>query len=74
MPLPVIVSNPQVMLGKPVIEGTRITVKLLLERLAAGETAEQVQRAFPQLPDGAVKAALKYALDSLRNEAVVPVG
>lgn len=62
MSLPMIVSNPNVMLGKPVIEGTRITVELLLEKLAAGESPEQIQRAFPHLPDGSVAAALSYVV------------
>ncbi len=60
-PLPRIESDPAVMLGKPVVAGTRITVELLLERLAAGESAEQIGRAFPHLPPGAVPAALAYA-------------
>lgn len=37
-----IVSNPNVMMGKPVIAGTRITVELILEKLSAGETTEQI--------------------------------
>ncbi len=42
MPLPLVVSDPKVMMGKPVIVGIRITVELLLEKLAAGEPAEQI--------------------------------
>jgi uncharacterized protein (DUF433 family) len=42
-----IVSNPKVMMGKPVIAGTRITVELVLEKLAAGETIEQILEAHP---------------------------
>lgn len=44
-----IVSNPKVMMGKPVIAGTRITVELILEKLATGETIEQILEAHPQL-------------------------
>jgi len=58
MPLPLIVSDPKVMMGKPVIAGTRITVELLLEKLAAGEPAEQILRAHPHLPEGSIPAAL----------------
>ena len=48
MPLPLIVSDPKVMMGNPVIAGTRITVELLLEKLAAGEPAERLSpRRFP---------------------------
>jgi uncharacterized protein (DUF433 family) len=42
-----IASNPKVMMGKPVIAGTRITVELILEKLAAGETIEQILEAHP---------------------------
>ena len=61
------------MLGKPVIAGTRITVELILEKLAAGESPEQIARAHPHLPAGAIGAALAYAAALLRNEVVVPV-
>ena len=42
-----IVSNPKVMMGKPVIAGTRITVEIILEKLSAGETVEQILEAHP---------------------------
>jgi uncharacterized protein (DUF433 family) len=58
MPPPMVVSNPKVMIGKPVIAGTRITVELLLEKLGAGEPAEQILRAHSHLPDGSLSAAL----------------
>ena len=40
-------SNPAIMMGKPVLTGTRITVELILERLSAGETIEQILDAYP---------------------------
>lgn len=52
---PVIVSDPHVMLGKPVIVGTRITIELILERLAAGETVEQILDAHPRLTREAIQ-------------------
>jgi uncharacterized protein (DUF433 family) len=55
-----VVSDPGVMMGKPVIAGTRITVELILEKLAAGETVEQVLEAHPRLNDEAVRAALAF--------------
>ena len=73
MVLPSIVSDPKVMLGKPVIAGTRITVELLLEKLATGETAEQILRAHPHLPTGSIPAALAYAVTVVRNEVIVPL-
>lgn len=55
-----IVSNPEVMMGKPVIAGTRITVELILEKLAAGETEDQILDAHPHLTRGGIRAALTF--------------
>ena len=71
MPEVRIVCDPAVMLGKPVVAGSRITVELILEKLAAGEPVAQVQRAHPHLPAGSVEAALAYAAAVVRNEVVV---
>lgn len=57
-----IVSDPSVMMGKPVIAGTRITVELILDKLAAGETVEQILAAHPRLTHEAVRAALAARL------------
>ena len=54
-------SDPSIMMGKPVINGTRITVELILEKLAAGETIEQILDAHPRLTRDAVLAALDFA-------------
>ena len=56
-----IVSNPSIMMGKPVIAGTRISVELILEKLAAGETIEQLLEAHPRLTEEGVRAALLFA-------------
>lgn len=56
-------SDPAIMMGKPVIAGTRITVELILEKLAAGETVEDLLKAHPRLTKEAVIAALTYATD-----------
>ncbi len=69
--LELIEIKPDVMRGKPVIRGTRITVESLLERLVAGETEDQILREHPSLPPQAVRAALEYALRVLRNEEIV---
>jgi uncharacterized protein (DUF433 family) len=68
-----IVSDPKVMMGKPVIAGTRITVELILEKLAAGETMEQILDAHPRLTRGAVQAALAFAAESLKADVVYPI-
>jgi len=68
-----IVSDPNVMMGKPVIAGTRITVELVLEKLAAGETVEQILEAHPRLTRAAIQAALAFAAEALRADVVYPV-
>lgn len=67
--------NPSVMLGKPVIRGTRIPVELLLRKLAEGATMEDLLDAYPRLTAEDVRAALAYAADSIAHEAVLaPTG
>lgn len=68
-----IVSDPKVMMGKPVIAGTRITVELVLEKLAAGETVEQILEAHPRLTCEAIQAALAFATEALRADVVYPI-
>jgi uncharacterized protein (DUF433 family) len=68
-----VVSNPAVMMGKPVIAGTRITVELILEKLAAGETIEQILEAHPRLTREAIQGALEFAAEALRADVVYPV-
>ncbi len=68
-----IVSDPSIMMGKPVIVGTRITVELILEKLAAGETVEQILDAHPRLTKEAIQEALAFAAEVLRSDVVYPV-
>ena len=67
-----IVAEPQVMLGKPVVKGTRVTVEQILEKLAAGETIEDLLAAYPRLSRAAVLAALAYAAETLRADTIFP--
>jgi uncharacterized protein (DUF433 family) len=60
-------SDPSIMMGKPVVAGTRITVESILEKLAAGETIEQVLAAHPRLTQRGVLAALDFAAQVLRT-------
>ena len=55
-------SDPKIMMGKPVGAGTRITVELILEKLAAGETIEQILETHPRLTKQAVLAAIQFAI------------
>ncbi len=68
-----IVSNPKVIMGQPVIAGTRITVDLILEKLAAGETIDQLLEAHSHLTRNAVQAALNFAREALRADLVYPI-
>jgi len=61
-------SDPAVMMGKPVITGTRATVELILEKLAAGETVKQIIDEHPRLTKEGVYAALAFASEALRAE------
>ncbi len=59
-----------VMMGKPCIKGTRIPVYLILQKLASGETQEQLTKAYPQIGQEQVQACLMYAA-SLAGEEVI---
>lgn len=56
--------DPQVMLGKPVIRGTRITVEILIEKLAEGNSIEEILNDYPRLTREDVLAAVAYARKS----------
>lgn len=68
-----IVSDPRVMLGKPCVAGTRITVELILEELAAGRSMKEMLEAHPRLTGEGIQAALGYALKVLRSDIIYPV-
>jgi uncharacterized protein (DUF433 family) len=65
--------NPKIMMGKPVIKNTRITVELILEKLSYGETEEDILTAHPHLTKEDIKAALAFAAQSLKGENIYPV-
>ena len=66
-------SDPSILMGKPVVAGTRITVELILEKLSEGETIEQILEAHPRLTREGVLAALKFAAQALRAHVVYPI-
>jgi len=68
-----ITVDPKVLVGKPVIRGTRIAVELLVELLAEGWTHEQILKNYPQLIDDDIQAALRYATEVLKQERVYPL-
>jgi uncharacterized protein (DUF433 family) len=63
--------NPKVMLGKPVIRGTRITVELILRKLGEGATQADLLDAYPGLTREDIQAAMIYAADTLAHEETV---
>jgi uncharacterized protein (DUF433 family) len=67
-----IASDPDILSGKPVISGTRITVELIIEKLAEGESIDQILESHPHLDRNSVFACLSYAADSLKNELNFP--
>ena len=60
-------------MGKPVIAGTRITVELLLEKLGAGESFEQVLSEHPRLTEEDIRGAIAFAAEALRADVVYPL-
>ncbi len=63
--------NPEVMLGKPVIRGTRIPVELILRKLSEGANEADLLDAYPRLKPADIQAALAYAADALAHETIV---
>jgi len=59
--------DPKVMMGKPVVRGTRITVELLLQKVAEGATEADLLDAYPRLTREDIKAAIDYAADVLER-------
>ncbi|MGH2459402.1 MAG: DUF433 domain-containing protein [Chloroflexota bacterium] len=66
--------NPKVMLGKPIIRGTRVPVELILRKLGEGATDEELLDAYPQLSREDLLAAIRYAADVVGHEEMVLVG
>ena len=63
--------NPKIMLGKPVVRGTRIPVELIVRKLAEGADEKALLQAYPRLAAADIQAALLYAADSLAHEEVL---
>ncbi len=68
-----IVVNPKIMVGKPVIKGTRITVELILRLLAQGMTEQEILENHPHLKKEDIRAALEYAAQTIEEEKVFPL-
>lgn len=68
-----IVSDPEILVGKPVIKGTRISVELILGWLANGWTHEQILESYPNISREDILAALAFATERLHDEDYIPL-
>ncbi len=68
-----IISDPDILYGKPIIKGTRIPVDLILEKMANGEQFKELLQAYPSLDENAIFACLAFAADAIKNEVVYPL-
>ena len=66
--------NPKIMMGKPVIRGTRIPVELILRRLSEGASEQELLNAYPPLQKEDIRATLTYAADTIAREKLMPLG
>jgi uncharacterized protein (DUF433 family) len=64
--------NPEIMLGKPVVRGTRITVEIILEKIAAGCLIEEILEEYPRLARKDVLAAVAYARQAIGTDEIIP--
>lgn len=65
-------SRSDVLLGKPIIKGTRITVELILKKLSEGATTDDILDVYPHLQAVHVNAALAHATDVISSETLIP--
>jgi len=68
-----IAVDPQILVGKPVVKGTRIAVEMVVDLLAAGWTHQQILNSYPTLTEEDLRACLAYASEVLHSEKVYPV-
>lgn len=64
-------ADPAIMMGKPCIKGTRITVEVILRKLGSGHSQRQITEAYPELSEEDIRAALAFAADYLQHETVL---
>jgi uncharacterized protein (DUF433 family) len=66
-------SNPEKLYGKPVILNTRIPVDLILEKLATGDTTEDILEAYPKITRDDIAACLLFAAEAVKTEVILPI-
>ena len=68
-----IISDPQILVGKPIIKGTRISIELILELFSAGWTENQILESYPSISANSLRAAFLYLKDCLQQELYFPI-
>ena len=68
-----IVSDPEILVGKPALKGTRLSVDLILDRLADGWTTEDLFQAYPRLTPEALQAVFAFAAEVLKDEDYIAI-
>ena len=68
-----IVANPRILGGKPIVDGTRLSVEHILGLLASGLSNEEIIKSYPILDEESIRAVLAYAAKALRNEIFIDV-
>ncbi len=68
-----ITADPQILVGKATIKGTRISVELILELVKGGWSLDQILESYPHLTREQVRAALAYAIEVIREDHLLPV-
>lgn len=68
-----IVANPGILGGKPIVEGTRLSVEHILGLLASGMSHEEIIADYPELSEESIRAVLAYAARALENEIIIDV-
>ena len=68
-----IISDPKILVGKPIIKGTRISIELILELFSAGWTENQILESYPSISANSLRAAFLYLKDCLQQELYFPI-
>jgi uncharacterized protein (DUF433 family) len=66
-----ITYNKEILGGKPIVKGTRISVDMILEWIASGGTIQEISKTYPQVSEAAVQEALRYASEMAKNEIII---
>lgn len=68
-----IITNPEILAGKPVIEGTRISVEFILEMLSSAMSIEEILKEYPHLKKEDILSAIAYAVDLLKHKKIYSI-